>query len=125
MSYIINNTSRLNWSNIFHCVHIYNTRWRKKKCHYQMLPPFGANKDRLPPFFRIKVKVSSTDCKSQDAQQCSSIQKCKSIIDVTKPCVCVVVPLCWLYNVESRGPAQTSLFTGEGVKRLVTHIMLF
>lgn len=109
----INNTSVFNWSNIFHRVHIYNTLEGEEKVPLSNAPPFGVIEDRF------RVKVSSTDCKSPRSSTVRFYtKKCKSIIDVTKPCVCVVMPLCWLYSMELCGPAQTSLFTGEGVKRI-------
>lgn len=71
----------LNWSNIFHCVHTYNTLEGEEKVPLSNAPPLEKIRAFAP--FGVKVKVLSTDCKSKEAQQCSSIQKCKSIIDIT------------------------------------------
>lgn len=67
-------------------------------------------------FASFRVKFHQLDCKYQEARQCSLIQICKSIVDVTKPCVCVVMPFCWLYNVEFSGPATEVSFHRSGYK---------
>lgn len=97
MSYIINNTSVLS-GQIFSIVFTSSTLWKvRKKVPLSNAPPFGVNEDARP--FQNKGK------KLHRVPEAHRVlyKKCKSITDVTKPCVCVVMLFCWLYNMELCG----------------------
>lgn len=48
--YVLHHKQHLcpNWSNMFHCVHIYNTLEGEEKVPLSNAPPFGVNEDLLP-----------------------------------------------------------------------------